>query len=1005
MYVNGGHRNDRSTTGAARPSGSRSDWEEWIGGGCGLSCTVCDCGRSKARVIDERAWQTGGSPNQLLLRGGTADEQRLFPWLEAGKRAGFREIIVRTSAIDVDVARLRERGVTGVLVPFFSARARVHDALTSREGSLVGALVGMRAFAARGVQVSAEVPLLSEAAQDLGELLTLLHRATPSLANVRLIMPGRGNLPAKFRAPPWSTGGARLAKFFDQATALGVAASLDRTSGVSLCALRDFPEHHHRHRFHPKEKSPLQAGFAFGKACDSCAARAQCQGVPSWYLQTHGETGLTPYRHRPRALYEQSSKPVERWTPERVQARRRDPVFVVRPTVNCNQDCTFCSANETARNLWTHPDEMNRAIARAGHRGLKRLNITGGEPTLSPHLPTFIQVARRTGFTQVDISTNAVLLDKEAKVERLVQAGLTHAWVSLHASSESLSRVLTLKENDFARTVRGIELLVARGVTVTVNHVISERNYLHLEEFVRFVHARYSGRVLVAFTFITPHYKALENAHLIPRISEVLPSLKRAAYRAIDLGQPFFIGARQGIPPCFLGEFRGWSDFHGIFHVAVAEDTNSKVRSKACDACRYTNFCTGLWKAYVARHGLDELEPVPGLPYTLEQLRAEAPESDSVEMKFPRHFGDVPELFRDRASERSLAEVEAVTPERPRRTHLPVMSSERSRPLRLALIGSAGQARKLARAAADVPGIVIDAVVSPHAPDADMGPFGDCPAYRDLETAIDAMKPDGVLIASATHSHLALARLAIAHGLPVLIEKPVTESVQDAEALDRLRDASSARVLPAHNLLFATGLEHLRSVAPPGRAHYQLRTRAGSNDAPSTWAKESLRELLYHAILITRHAARATTGRVTDAQFRGDGIPEWLELGLDFDGTSAKVTLDYTASVTEQTIVLGDEAGVDTIVWKRQGPRVTLQRRSEAPVTLAGEGGEHARMLANFRDVVLGKAVPAGTLRDAVDVKRLTNEAIDRLVERRVPFDAQHAPKRVASRSLARGRW
>ena len=52
---------------------------------------------------------------------------------------------------------------------------------------------------------------------------------------------------------------------------------------------------------------------------------------------------------------------------------------MLRPTVNCNQDCTFCSANETSSNVWASREEMLRAIARTARRGIERglLFLTG----------------------------------------------------------------------------------------------------------------------------------------------------------------------------------------------------------------------------------------------------------------------------------------------------------------------------------------------------------------------------------------------------------------------------------------------------------------------------------------------------------------------------------------------------------------------------------------------------------------------------------------------------
>ena len=59
---------------------------------------------------------------------------------------------------------------------------------------------------------------------------------------------------------------------------------------------------------------------------------------------------------------------------------------------------------------------------------------------------------------------------------------------------------------------------------------------------VEFVRESFGGRVMISFAFVTPQYKALEGIEQVPRLSDVMPFLKRALYRAVELGQPFSNG-------------------------------------------------------------------------------------------------------------------------------------------------------------------------------------------------------------------------------------------------------------------------------------------------------------------------------------------------------------------------------------------------------------------------------------------------------------------------------
>jgi hypothetical protein len=60
-------------------------------------------------------------------------------------------------------------------------------------------------------------------------------------------------------------------------------------------------------------------------------------------------------------------------------------------------------------------------------------------------------------------------------------------------------------------------------------------------------------------------------------------------------------------------------------------------------------------------------------------------------------------------------------------------------------------------------------------------------------------------------------------------------------------------------------------------------------------------------------------------------------------------------------------------------------------------------MLANFRDVVLGKAEPVTTLEAALAVMQTTRRVIDALAAAGAPFERPTAPRHVASRTSQAG--
>ncbi|MCS6797979.1 MAG: radical SAM protein [Myxococcota bacterium] len=974
-----------------------------LGGSCPLRCAVCECHAAPTDEALVDRWIAQGG--QRLLLTGSPEARRLEEVVARARARGFEHVVWRAPLHDASTPdrwrALRQMGLTGVRVPLHASRPAVHDRIAGAPDALVRSIVGMRAAAAAGLSVEVETPILPERLGRPVEVLELAHRAVPALALFRPYVPRRV-LPVALGPPSWREVESLLGEVLDRARALGVAVTVGPTDGIPLCLFGLDETRWWAFRFDPRATARV-GGCEKLAPCVDCAVRMQCAGVPQSAARMHGAAGLRPFRRRPRALYEQRTTPARRWTePEREAARRRD-LLVLRPTVHCNQDCVFCSADSTSENVWTRPERMLRAIARAAGR-VRRISFSGGEPTLDPALPEYVRAARRLGIPEVEIATNAVLLDRPGKARALAEAGLTHAFVSLHAPDETLSRSLTLKRDDFDRTVAGTRALLEAGVTVVINTVVTTRNLRLLADHVAFVHRAFEGRVALSLAWMTPQFRALENITLLPRYRDGMPHVRRALYRALRLGQPVHVGSRQGVPPCQLGEFEAWSDLPFLAHEGLAEDAHQKVRAPDCDRCRWARFCTGVWKAYAARYGLDELRPLPGPPLDEEGLRALHAVARPAPFGVPRSFDEVPELLRHRELE--LAGEQALLPT-PRADEGRTPSGEptvfpmvgRCRPNRVLLVGSAGRARRLARAMQAVDRLALVAVASPHAPETAGDDFGGAPTFRDAIAALDEVRPDAVVVASATHTHAPIATAALERGIPALVEKPLCSGVKEAEALVQLARARRVPLWPAHAGLFAAGLERVLERARSARSLLWRRTvELASPDLPAVWAQAALYETLVHPAALVAHVFGPGPIAVRRARWVGDHRPERIEIELEEGARSA--TVWFERSGRDALHVEAGDAST-AIVWRRIGTSVWLDDGS-GERALERDRGEIERMLAAFAAHVLDDT--SGEVRvepwEGPLAMRLAGAMLDALREAGAPLDRPDAPRHASTPSL-----
>lgn len=931
-------------------------------------CTGALCAHGSRSTDVDGVLAGGGS--SLVLRGAPPALRSL---VEGARGHGFSEVIVATAGLDREgmVEEVLGSGVDGVRAILFSHVPRVHDRLTGRGDSLAGALFALRRLGP--VPITIEAPLLPLRLSDPRRLVELVLRAISPRA-FRFYAP-TDPVPDAIAPPSWPEIEGPLREAVQRAAGAGCEVTFDPSQGIALCAFGDDEAMHARFRFPRRGRAPKDPP----EACAGCAMAGPCGGASEAYRAAHGERGLRPFAKRPKAMSGRAPRRGPRWGEAERRAARHVNFLVFRPTVHCNQDCLFCSANESSNNAFSEPKRMLQAIARAASRGVRRVSFSGGEPTLVPMLPDYVRAASRCGIEEIEIVTNGVLLDRNGKVERLREAGLTHAFVSLHAHDETLSRAMTQKVGDHAKTLGAIERLLGAGVDTVVNHVITTRNQAYLRAFVEMLHARFDGRVFLSFAFVTPQYKALEHPELVPRMSETMPLLRQAMRRAVELGQPFVVGSRQGVPPCMLGPFAAWSDIFGLTAEAGSEDAPQKVNGPACERCRYRRICTGLWRPYAERHGFDELSPIEGEPWTDAELEAIRRHHRKPPWGVPMSFEEAPPLVRRRELE------DAPDPEPAEIVSLPVVP-RRTRPLRVLMLGTGRRARELMERGSSIDRLAWVAVASPHAPDATRW-WGAIPTFRDAREAIEEAAPEAVVIAAASEAHEALARLSAEHGLPALLEKPVAPTAARARAL--LEELPQAWIAVALQEASLPAIERVRGA--PGDVSIRWHTEASAPDAPKAWGYAPIFETLQHALALPV-IARGPIEEVLGVDFAGASRPERLGARWRGAGGEHELRLDFAAPEATLAVRFGERE------WRRRGGGVLVDgRRVEV------RRGEGARMLEAFTAAVLEGAPPIVSLAKGVAVLEATERLLEALEEAGAPLKRPTAPKHVASRRYRTG--
>jgi predicted dehydrogenase len=331
----------------------------------------------------------------------------------------------------------------------------------------------------------------------------------------------------------------------------------------------------------------------------------------------------------------------------------------------------------------------------------------------------------------------------------------------------------------------------------------------------------------------------------------------------------------------------------------------------------------------------------------------------------------------------------------------------RRAPLRLAIAGAGyiGRAHMARIRANDDCTLVALADPSPAA--AAVARDEAVPLHAELATMLDLCKPDGVILATPNALHVAGALACLERHVPVLVEKPVADTLADARRLADAEAASRVPLLVGHHRRHSSVLEAAREVIAAGRlgrivavngsATFRKPTRYFA-DGP--WRSKPGGGPILINLVHEIDNLRMLLGEIVQVQamasntVRGFEVEDTAAIGLRFASGALGTFLlsDCAASPRSWEQTSGEDKAYDhhgdedcyVIAGERGSLNVpTLRLRTGegeaswwSPLkreTLAADAGDPlARQLAHFCAVIRGNEAPRVSAADATRTLRVT---------------------------------
>ncbi|MBD89642.1 MAG: hypothetical protein CL940_04855 [Deltaproteobacteria bacterium] len=380
--------------------------------------------------------------------------------------------------------------------------------------------------------------------------------------------------------------------------------------------------------------------YIYGSAIDINPAAFDV--VPEYFAQPlpEGLKHLEPLSQKFVVDYTQT--PDERTVVDRVnrlawtvfQARRPPKIPILDEELPfCNDNCLHCGVADIMKTANVVPFKRIESSLR------ELAPVSGGsvmfavsELTIRPDFIRIIEAARAAQMKIVALVTNGRMFAYPEFTRRTVQAGLTHALVSVYGPTPRIHQSITRTPKSFEQTIAGLRaLLDYPQVTVMTNSVITKKNYAYLPQMVELLAGLGVRNVNLSFVQIVGAADRYSRS-LVPRIRDVLTPLREAVDLGVSLGLNMGIG---GLPYCVL---KGYEHHFGVDDLTIIANSDPGdniterspyTQAEACRRCAYNAVCLGMQAEYLQRYGEEELDPYHGR--RLERR----PESEIVRAMFP----------------------------------------------------------------------------------------------------------------------------------------------------------------------------------------------------------------------------------------------------------------------------------------------------------------------------------------------------------------------------------
>jgi predicted dehydrogenase len=327
--------------------------------------------------------------------------------------------------------------------------------------------------------------------------------------------------------------------------------------------------------------------------------------------------------------------------------------------------------------------------------------------------------------------------------------------------------------------------------------------------------------------------------------------------------------------------------------------------------------------------------------------------------------------------------------------------------VRIAVVGAGLIGRHHIQLIRDSASCELSAIVDPALGAADFTREASVPTYPILTDMLDAERPDGIIVATPNSLHVQNGLECVEHRVPVLVEKPIADSVDEAARLVEAAEAANVPLLVGHHRRHSPILAKARQVVEDGTlgpivvvmgtalfykpGHYfdeaPWRREAGGGPILINMIHEvdNLRYLCGDIVDVQAFSSNATRGfpvedtAAINLRFANSALGTFLlsdtaALGRSWEQTSRENT-SYAHYQNEDCYLISGTLGslaVPTMRLKVDVGERSWWKSFHEDILDVEHADPLARQLEHFCSVIRGETEPLVTGRDGVQTLRVT---------------------------------